>query len=287
MSTEESAGVLQDQGSAEDASNSIPMVAVSSDAASLIPPPEAILARSSSSAELAQQRVSPEHNVTSGSTTKDIQIGAMQSDSDSPSTPEKSWSGKRESSVASQSESGAADTPQSRDVSAIAATSAHTAQANTSPAMEQRGHSTNISARTLAQQISQQPIESAQLRVQGGVSELKVGVQLPDLGRVEIRAVTNQETTTAHITAQRQDALPVLASGRSALEEALRSHDVTLTSLNAQAQGQSNQRQSQETLYIPSRVSGLATSQAETNTLPQESTVLESLPRHTSISLRA
>ncbi len=94
-------------------------------------------------------------------------------------------------------------------------------------------------------------VDSGQLRVTANNSELKISVQLPELGKVEVRAVTAHDVTTAHLTAFRHDALPVLAAERTGLEQALKSRDVILGSLNAhaqnsQAQGQSPGQQRQQ-----------------------------------------
>jgi len=87
-------------------------------------------------------------------------------------------------------------------------------------------------------------VDSGQLRVTANNSELKISVQLPELGKVEVRAVTAHDVTTAHLTAFRHDALPVFAAERTGLEQALKSRDVILGSLDAHAQNSQPQGQS-------------------------------------------
>ena len=75
---------------------------------------------------------------------------------------------------------------------------------------------------------------SGQLQVKGNSSELKINVQLPELGKIEVRAVTAQDVTTAHLTATHHEALQMLAGERGTLEQALKSRDVILGSWNSQ-----------------------------------------------------
>ena len=99
-------------------------------------------------------------------------------------------------------------------------------------------------------------VDSGQLRATANQSELKVSVQLPELGKVEVRAVTAHDVTTAHVTAFRHDGLAALAAERTGLEQVLRSRDVTLGSLdshardphaqNSHAQQQSGEQQRQQ-----------------------------------------
>jgi hypothetical protein len=77
--------------------------------------------------------------------------------------------------------------------------------------------------------------------VRGNSSELKISVQLPELGKVEVRAVTSHDVTTAHLTTFRHDTLQVLAADRGALEQALKLRNVTLASLESRGQNSRNQ----------------------------------------------
>ena len=86
-------------------------------------------------------------------------------------------------------------------------------------------------------------LESGQLRVTPSSSELKISVQLPELGKVEVRAVTSHDVTTAHLTAFRHDALPALAAERTGLEQALKSRDVILGSFDSPGHSAGQQRQ--------------------------------------------
>jgi hypothetical protein len=121
-------------------------------------------------------------------------------------------------------------------------------------------------------------------------SELKVSVQLPELGKVEVRAVTTHDVTTAHLTAFRHDALPVLTADRTALEQTLKSHDVILGSLDARAQGQSASQQRQQNLPSDAK-SAAATPPVRNNgagaLVAVEESVSDSLPDYLSLSVRA
>lgn len=100
---------------------------------------------------------------------------------------------------------------------------------------------------------------------------MKVSVQHPELGRIEVRAVASHEGTTAHVTASRADALQALASERGGLEQALKSSDVVLGSLNANAHGNSPQHSSQ------GREQGQASAQTH-GTEPQAPAAAEIIP---------
>ncbi len=89
-------------------------------------------------------------------------------------------------------------------------------------------------------------VDSGQLRMTPNSSELKISVQLPELGKVEVRAVTARDVTTAHLTTFRHDALPVLAADRTGLEQMLKSRDVVLGSFDSHTQGQSAGQQRQQ-----------------------------------------
>ncbi len=88
-------------------------------------------------------------------------------------------------------------------------------------------------------------LDSAHLRTTAGSVELKVSVQLPELGRVEVRAVTSASGTEAHLTTEHHAAAAALSSGRDGLEAALRTHDVTLGSLTTQSEAQGGHGHSQ------------------------------------------
>lgn len=90
-------------------------------------------------------------------------------------------------------------------------------------------------------------LRDARLRVGATSSELKVSVQLPEIGRVEVRAVSighgQEEHVTAHVTAQRIEGVQVLASERNGLEQSLSAQDVLLGSLGSHSQSQSHAQQ--------------------------------------------
>ncbi|PSH03036.1 MAG: hypothetical protein CXZ00_14140 [Acidobacteria bacterium] len=89
-------------------------------------------------------------------------------------------------------------------------------------------------------------VDSGHLTVHNNSTELKISVQLPELGKVEVRAIATHDTTTAHLTASTHNALQVLNSDRIGLEQTLRARDVTLGSLDTQTQGQSAGHQHQQ-----------------------------------------
>jgi hypothetical protein len=128
-------------------------------------------------------------------------------------------------------------------------------------------------------------IDTAQLRVQGNQSELKVSVQLPELGKVEVRAVSTHDVTTAHVTAFRHDAIPMLAAERAGLEDALRSHNVILGSVGSQAQGHANPQQRQQNSPTPAQSS--TAKENATAATTEEASYPRFLPDHASISVRA
>ena len=136
-------------------------------------------------------------------------------------------------------------------------------------------------------------VDSGQLRVTANNSELKISVQLPELGKVEVRAVTAHDVTTAHLTAFRHDALPVFAAERTGLEQALKSRDVILGSLNAhaqnsQAQGQSPGQQRQQASASAHSSDGAASIvTAATISATTEASNAGFLPDYSSISVRA
>lgn len=137
-------------------------------------------------------------------------------------------------------------------------------------------------------------LDSAQLRVGENSSQLKISVQLPELGKVEVRAVSAHDVTTAYLTTFRHDALPALAEGRAGLEQALRSHDVVLGSLtshapNSQTQGQSGGDPHQQGQHPPAAPYARTSEMAETSIAASstESSTTSLLPDYASISVLA
>jgi hypothetical protein len=135
------------------------------------------------------------------------------------------------------------------------------------------------------------PVDSGQLRVTANNSELKISVQLPELGKVEVRAITAHDVTTAHLTAYRHDALPALAAERTGLEQALKARDVILGSLDSHAQdshppgqsaGQQRQQNSPSSAQFPSGTPSVAAA-----TISATAEAAGILPAYSSISIRA
>ncbi len=122
-------------------------------------------------------------------------------------------------------------------------TAAATSTSGTTPA---RGTAMAASAETRPATITtseSSTLDAAHLRTTASSTELKVSVQVPELGRVEVRAVSSVNGTLAHVTTEHHDAASVLNDGREGLEAALRMHDVSLGSLSAQTQSQGGQQQ--------------------------------------------
>lgn len=131
-------------------------------------------------------------------------------------------------------------------------------------------------------------VDSGQLRVSGNNSELKISVQVPDLGKIEVRAVTSHDVTTAHLTTFHRDALQVLSADRSGLEQALKSRDVMLGTLDSHGQrhsaGQQRQQDSQSLAQSPG---GTSSSAAVATTSASEGAGSAGiLPDYSSISVR-
>jgi len=128
-------------------------------------------------------------------------------------------------------------------------------------------------------------LDTAHLRTTAGGAELKVSVQLPDLGRVEVRAVTSANGTQAHLTTEHHATAVALSSGRDGLEAALRTHDVTLGSLTTQSEAQGGHERNQPE---PQRASGANNNERDTDGL-QTTSASESetipLPEYSSISV--
>lgn len=132
-------------------------------------------------------------------------------------------------------------------------------------------------------------MDSGQLRVTQNNSELKISVQLPELGKVEVRAVTAHDVTTAHLTAFRHDALPVLAADRTGLEQALKSRDVVLGSFASHTQGQSagQQRQQSPPSSTPSSAGDTSSPATAITVSTVEASTAGLLPDYSSISVHA
>jgi flagellar hook-length control protein FliK len=142
-------------------------------------------------------------------------------------------------------------------------------------------------------------VESVQLQTKGNATELKISVQLPELGKVDVRAVTVHDVTTAHLTASHPDALQYLAAGRATLEQALNSRDVVLGTLDSRGQnsqhqhsqnhGQpgADQRQQNSPSSAQSSVGEPSAAATATISVPAESGTAGSLPDYSSISVRA
>jgi hypothetical protein len=136
-------------------------------------------------------------------------------------------------------------------------------------------------------------VDSAQLQVRGNNSELKISVQLPELGKVEVRAVTAHDVTTAHLTASHADALQFLSAGRATLEQALKSRDVILGSLDSRAndshghgQPGADRRQHSPQSSSHSSAGAPSTASVATASVPADAGASGLLPDYSSISVR-
>jgi flagellar hook-length control protein FliK len=132
-------------------------------------------------------------------------------------------------------------------------------------------------------------VDSGQLRVGTNSSELKISVQLSELGKVEVRAVTAHDVTTAHLTTSSREALKVLATDRTGLEQSLKGRDVTLGSLDCHGQGQAGGQQRQQNFQPLTQSSARSSSPGTAATIPTTSEAGNTgfLPDHSSISVRA
>jgi len=132
-------------------------------------------------------------------------------------------------------------------------------------------------------------VDSGQLRVSANNSELKVSVQLPDLGKIEVRAVTSHDVTTAHLTTFHRDALQVLSADRTGLEQALKSRDVILGTLDSHSQRHSAGQQRQQNAQSWAQSSGGTSSSAAvaTTSASEGAGSVGILPDYSSISVRA
>jgi hypothetical protein len=130
-------------------------------------------------------------------------------------------------------------------------------------------------------------VESGQLRAGNNSSELKISVQLPELGKVEVRAVSARDVITAHLTASSHDALQVIAADRTGLEQTLKSHDVILGSLDSHSQGQSSEQHRQQSFQPLARFSARPTSPTAPISATTEADHIGLLPDHSRISVRA
>jgi len=130
-------------------------------------------------------------------------------------------------------------------------------------------------------------VDSGQLRVHENSSELKISVQLPELGKIEVRAVSAREVTTAHLTTSQHDALQVLTADRTTLEQALKSRDVILGSLSSHSQSDTGGGQHQPGSSPPAPPSRDTPPAAAAAINPEESYTTGFLPDYSSISVRA
>jgi hypothetical protein len=163
--------------------------------------------------------------------------------------------------------------------------STSSAFAQPSPAFTQAPAHTQPQLQADASVAPERMADSSHLRVTQSNSELKISVQLPELGKVEVRAITAHDVTTAHLTAFRQDALPALAAERTGLEEALKSRDVILGSFDSHGQSSGQQRQpsSYFSAQPPGGTSSLAA--AATTSVTAEASTSGFLPDYSSISV--
>jgi hypothetical protein len=170
-----------------------------------------------------------------------------------------------------------------------------TQSAAQSAALAQTSSSPAASANHAQSQVQSNPmpdpprmVDSGQLRITPNSSELRVSVQLPDLGKLEVRAVTTHDVTTAHVTTFRHDALPVLAAGLAGLEQTLKARDVILGSLDSRAQGQSAGQQHQQNSQPYAQSSrGTPLIATTTTSATVEASTAGFLPDYSSISVRA
>ena len=168
-----------------------------------------------------------------------------------------------------------------------ATTAAATSTSGTTPA---QGTAMAASAETRPTTITtseSSTLDAAHLRTTASSTELKVSVQVPELGRVEVRAVSSVNGTLAHVTTEHHDAASVLNDGREGLEAALRMHDVSLGSLSAQTQSQGGQQQG-ETEAQRSR--GTSTSAGDRDVQPAHAVgddEARTVPEYASISVLA
>ncbi len=153
-----------------------------------------------------------------------------------------------------------------------------------------RGAGINASAETrlpTAGANQSSTLEAAQLHTTASGTELKVSVQVPELGRVEVRAVSSANGTLAHVTTQHHDAITALSEGREGLEAALRTHDVALGSLTSQAQSQGGQQQGQAESHRGSEIYPNANGSDELTANTSVDDELPVVPEYASISVRA
>jgi hypothetical protein len=140
-----------------------------------------------------------------------------------------------------------------------------------------------------AQRAQGQMVSTGELQLKSNSTELKVSVQLPELGKVEVRAVTAHDVTTAHVTTTRHEALQTLSSERGTLEQALRSKDVTLASWSSQSgtshgqSGDATERGWQKPCTSPTQ-SGTSTAQADNSASTEDTAHL--LPDYAVLNVR-
>ncbi len=140
-----------------------------------------------------------------------------------------------------------------------------------------------------------QMVRSGQLHIANNSSELKISVELPELGKVEVRAVLSHDVTTAHLTTAHHDALQVLAADRAGLDQVLKSRDVILGSLSSSAQDSNPQnshgqppghQRPQDYSTGSFRVGPSLTTAANASDINEGSTTVP-LPEYARISVRA
>jgi hypothetical protein len=156
--------------------------------------------------------------------------------------------------------------PTASSAASLAAQPASTVPAQPSPVSAQAAAIPQPQGPASAAPDPPPTVDSGQLRLTVNHSELKLSVQLPELGKIEVRAITVHDVTTAHLTAFRHDALPALAAERAGLEQALKSRDVILGSLdshakdshaqNSHAQQQPGEQQYPQSLQSPAQILG-------------------------------
>jgi hypothetical protein len=182
-----------------------------------------------------------------------------------------------------------APAPAPADAAQTAAFSASAVPAQTSQNSAQAAAQTQPQAQSNALPEAHPMVDSGQLRVSANNSELKVSVQLPDLGKIEVRAVTSHDVTTAHLTTFHRDALQVLSADRTGLEQALKSRDVILGTLDSHSQRHSAGQQRQQNAQSWAQSSGGTSSSAAvaTTSASEGAGSVGILPDYSSISVRA
>jgi hypothetical protein len=133
-----------------------------------------------------------------------------------------------------------------------------------------------------------EPVATAQLRTSASGAELRVSVHLSELGKVEVRAVSAHNVTTAHLTASGHGALQALDSERGGLEQALKSRNVLLGSLEAETRGDSSSQHQQQRPAPPRSAGSDASTTTEKRATDAEAAIegVAPLTAHSGISIR-